>query len=109
MLTYSIWAGTYAMVIGRQNRDVFAAAGWSKKDIREYVHERARVKRGDWASVGKAAVVGKDPDRVHTALRTPDDLLVVSAGGPAGGFGAIIPPWLGAKSLAVTMRIEEKP
>jgi hypothetical protein len=108
MLTYSIWAGTYAMVIGRQHRDVFAAAGWSKKDIREYVHERARVTRGDWASVGKAAVVGKDPDRVHTALRTPDDLLVVSAGGPAGGFGTIIPPWLGAKSLAVTMRIEEK-
>src|SRR5207237_9815779 len=80
-----------------------------KKDIREYVHERAWVKRGDWASVGKASVVGKDPERVHTALRTPDDLLVVSAGGPAGGFGAIIPPGLGAKSLAVTMRIEEKP
>ena len=109
MLTYSIWAGTYAMVIGRQNRDVFAAAGWSKKDIREYVHERARLKRGDWASVGKATVVGKDPDRVHTALRTPDDLLVVSAGGPAGGFGAIIPPWYAEKSVAVTMRIEEKP
>jgi len=109
MLTYSIWAGTYAIVIGRQNRDVFAAAGWSKKDIREYVHERARVKRADWAAVGKRAVVGKDPDRIHTALRTPDDLLVVSAGGPAGGFGAIIPPWYAEKSVAVTMRIEEKP
>jgi hypothetical protein len=109
MLTYSIWAGNYVMIIGRQNRDVFTAARWSKQDIREYVHERAWVKRGDWASVGKTAVVGKDPDRVHTALRTPDDLLVVSAGGPAGGFGAIIPPWLGAKSLAITTRIEEKP
>ena len=73
------------------------------------MHERTWVKRGDWASVGKAAVVGKDPDRVHTALRTPDDLLVVSAGGPAGGFGAIIPPWYAEKSVAVTMRIEEKP
>src|SRR2546426_483555 len=109
MPTYSIWAGNYFMIIGRQNRDVFTAARWSKQDIREYVHERAWVKRGDWASVGKTAVVGKDPDRVHTALRTPDDLLVVSAGGPAGGFGAIIPPWLGAKSLAITTRIEEKP
>ena len=109
MLTYSIWAGNYVMIIGRQNRDVFTAARWSKQDIREYVHERAWVQRGDWASVGKSAVVGKDPDRVHTALRTPDDLLVVSAGGPAGGFGAIIPPWLGAKSLAITTRIEEKP
>ena len=94
-------------MIGRQHRETFAAAGWSKKDIREYVHERARVRRGDWASVGKAAVVGKDPDRVLTALRTPDDLLVVSAGGPAGGFGAIIPPWYAAKSVAVTVRVEE--
>ena len=28
--------------------------------------------------------------------------LVVAAGGPAGAFGAIIPPWLGDKSRAVT-------
>jgi hypothetical protein len=39
-------------------------------------------------------------------LRTPDDLLVVSAGGPAGGFGAVIPPWYAEKSLAVTVPIE---
>ena len=34
-----------------------------------------------------------------------DDLLVIAAGGPAGGFGAIIPPWLGAKSRAVTVPV----
>ena len=28
------------------------------------------------------------------ALLTPGDLLPVAAGGPAGGFGAVIPPWL---------------
>ena len=31
--------------------------------------------------------------------------LVVAAGGPAGGFGAVIPPWLGNKSYAVTLPI----
>jgi len=30
---------------------------------------------------------------------------VVAAGGPAGGFGAVVPPWYGAKSLAVTRSI----
>ncbi len=30
---------------------------------------------------------------------------LVAAGGPAGGFGAVVPPWYGAKSLAVTRRI----
>jgi hypothetical protein len=31
----------------------------------------------------------------------------VAAGGPAGGFGAIVPPWYGKKSLAVTMEIND--
>jgi hypothetical protein len=91
--------------VGRQHREVFAAAGWAKKDIREYVHEHARVTRADWRAVGKANVVGPDPNRLHTALRTPDDLLVVSAGGPAGGFGAIVPPWFAGKSVAVTVPV----
>ena len=41
-------------------------------------------------------------DSEYTALDSPDDLLVIAAGGPAGGFGAVIPPWLGHKSRAVT-------
>jgi hypothetical protein len=106
MLTYSIWEGNYAFVIPKQHREIFAAAGWTKQNIREYTFEAARVKRGEWRSVGKAAVAGrKDEDRIYRALRSPDDLLVVAAGGPAGGFGAILPPWYGKKSLAVTMPV----
>jgi hypothetical protein len=106
LLTYSLWEGNYAMVVAKQHREIFAAAGWSKQNIREYVFEKARVQRSEWRSVGKAAVVGRrDEDKTYRALRTPDDLLVIAAGGPAGGFGAILPPWYGNKSLAVTMPI----
>jgi len=108
LLTYSIWAGNYVIVVGRQHRETLQAAGWSKRDVREFVHERARVTRAEWRSVGKGAVVGGKGDNVHTALRTPDDLLVVAAGGPAGGFGAVIPPWYAEKSLAVTVSIEPR-
>jgi hypothetical protein len=108
MLTYSIWPGNYFLIVPKQHRQVFAAAGWSKKDVREYVHEKARVRRGEWRAVGKAAVAGRsDEERVYTALREPDDLLVVAAGGPAGGFGAVIPPWYGTKGQAQTARIGE--
>jgi hypothetical protein len=107
MLTYSIWAGHYALVIARQQREWLSAAGWRKQDVREYIFERARVVRREWRTVGKAAVVAPgDEDRVQAALRTPDDLLVVGAGGPAGGFGAVVAPWYGAKSLAVTRRVD---
>jgi hypothetical protein len=107
MLTYSIWEGNYAMVVPRQHRQIFAAAQWSKRDIRHYVYEAARVTRRQWRSVGKTAVAGRrDEERVYRALRSPDDLLVIAAGGPAGGFGAVLPPWYGKKSLAVTRPID---
>ena len=105
MRNYSIWAGNYAIVVPPQLRAHFAAAGWSKADIRTYVHAEARIRRDEWAEVGKANAVGEKGDREYAALSRPDDLLVIAAGGPAGGFGVVIPPWLGAKSRAVTVPI----
>ncbi len=108
MLTYSIWAGNYAIVIPKQHREIFGEAGWAKQQIRDYVFEAARVKRSEWRTVGKASVAGRqDEDRVYCALRAPEDLLVIAAGGPAGGFGAVIPPWYGKKALAVTCAIDD--
>ena len=107
MLTYSIWAGNYAIVVPKQHRQTFVAAGWGKREIRQYIYEAAHVTRRQWRSVGKSAVAGlKDEDRTYRALRAPEDLLVIAAGGPAGAFGAILPPWYGKKSLAVTRPID---
>ncbi len=105
MTHYSIWSGNYAIVIPPQLRQHFDAAGWTKADIRAYVFEKARVRRDEWAACGKAAIVGDQPDREYLALPDPDHLLVIAAGGPAGGFGAVIPPWLGTRSHAVTTAI----
>ena len=108
MLTYSIWEGNYAIVIPKQHRLFFTESNWSKQNIREYVYESARITRKEWRSVGKSAVAGrKDEEKIHCALRSPDDLLVIAAGGPAGGFGAIVPPWYGKKSLAVTVAVDD--
>src|SRR5215472_17197276 len=108
MLTYSVGSGNYALVIPKQLRELIVAAGWQKQDIRNYIYRTARVLRRDWASVGKANIVQRSggPNQEFTALRSPDDLLVVAAGGPAGGFGAVIPPWFGSKAQAVTQIIE---
>jgi hypothetical protein len=105
MRHYSIHPGNYAIVLPPQLRTHFQAAGWSKADIRNYVFEHARVRRREWADCGKGAVVGKYGDAEYCALSEPDDLLVIAAGGPAGGFGAVIPPWLGPKSKACTVAI----
>ena len=55
--------------------------------------------------IERSAVVDRSggPQQELRALREPADLLVVAA----GGFGAIIPPWLGSKAQAVTHVIDE--
>ena len=50
-------------------------------------------------------MVGERGDREYAAFTDDNDVLVIAAGGPAGGFGAVIPPWYGNKSRAVTMAI----
>lgn len=105
MRHYSIWPGNYAIVVPPQLRAHFDRAGWSKADIRAYVYRHARIFRREWADCGKAAVVADKGDREYPALPTPEHLLVIAAGGPAGGFGAVIPPWLGTTSEAVTLAI----
>jgi hypothetical protein len=105
MLGYSVWPGNYALVVPKQLRDLLVAAGWTKRDVREFVHRRARVRRSGWRAVGKARLADGRADGELAALESADDLLVVAAGGPAGGFGAVVPPWFGSKSRAVTRAI----
>lgn len=105
MRHYSIWGGNYALIIPKQLREHLQAAGWSKQDIASFIHQRARIHRREWAECGKAAVVRDRGDAEYAALDSPEQLLVVAAGGPAGGFGAVIPPWLGNKSRAVTVAV----
>jgi hypothetical protein len=102
---YSIYGGNYAIVIPKQLREHIERAGWSKRDIGEFLYESARIRRAEWADVGKGAVVRDRGESVYTALESPDHALVIAAGGPAGGFGAVIPPWMGSKTRAVTAAI----
>lgn len=104
-LTRAIELARFIAELPPQLRQHFESAGWSKGDIRRYVFERARIHRREWADCGKAAVVGDKGGREYAALPDPDHLLVIAAGGPAGGFGAVIPPWLGTRSRAVMLPV----
>ena len=105
MRQYSIWPGHYAVIVPRQLRDHLAAAGFTRTDVCRRLHERARIRRREWADVGKARVVRDRGDTEYRALPDPEHALLVAAGGPAGGFGAVIPPWFGEKSRAVTLPV----
>ena len=105
MRHYSIWPGNYAIVIPPQLREHFENKGWTKLDIRRYVYQNAKIKRRDWNHCGKGSMVLDKGDREYRALTDENALLVVAAGGPAGGFGAVIPPWFGPKSQSVSLAV----
>jgi hypothetical protein len=92
--------GCYVVVLCPEHMQVIVQAGWSKKDIRTYLHERAArsvaaLKRGGRVP---GIVEPKDETTIRRIVETPDDLLVVVAGGSAGGFSAVVPPWAGGRS-----------
>ena len=85
------------LVICPEHLAVFVREGWSKKDLRTYVAERAARSR---ASAKRAGWIQGEvtPEDEQTQLRwfdSPDKIMVVVAGGKTAGMSAVVPPWVG--------------
>ena len=82
--------------------------GWSKEDLRQYLFPRVRRSLADLkrVEVVHGDLEPGDEERHIPMIPAPDDILVVSAGGPEGPVCALIPSW-GPKvaSTAVTRAI----
>ena len=104
-LHYSIYGGNYVIVIPKQLREHIQGAGWSKRDIAEFVYERARVRRAEWAESARARWCAT---AARASTRRWNRPIICWWWRPAarpGGFGAVIPPWMGSKTRAVTAAI----
>ncbi len=101
----------YVLVLAGEHMRTIADSGFSKADIRKYVFEHtqnsvAHLKRTERVS---GAVTPADETTLRPLLATPEDLLVVAAGGRAGAFSAYIPGWASRRtSEAVTKLINER-
>jgi hypothetical protein len=99
----------YCLVLAGEHMRTIAADGWDKKRIRQFVWERthnshAHLKRTQRMA---GAILPEDETTMRPLVATPDDILVVAAGGRAGAFSAFIPGWSSSKaSRAVTKEIK---
>jgi hypothetical protein len=108
--------GPTLFVIGPEHAKTIAADGWSKADVRRYLYEtirrpaRALAPGADGAETGrlKDVLSGRDPDELIPKFPSPEEILIVVAGGTAGRFSAVVPGWMGGTlgSQPVTRRIE---
>jgi hypothetical protein len=74
--------------------------GWSKRDLRSFVAERssrslASAKRSGWLP---GAVTEADEGEQLRWFKSPEQVMVVVAGGKTSGTSAVIPPWAGGAS-----------
>ena len=83
--------------------------GLSKDDVKNYLFEATKRPYSFWSGMDR----GWDPEggahdnsEVASAVESPDNLMVIVAGGTAGGFFCTIMPWGGGKGTkSVTRQI----
>jgi hypothetical protein len=97
---------TYVVVLAGEHMRTIAADGWDKKRIRQFLFENthnsyAHLKRTQRMS---GAIAPGDEQKMRSLVTSPDDIMVVAAGGRAGAFSCYIPGWGSAKSSQATSK-----
>jgi hypothetical protein len=101
----------YCVVLAGEHMRTIAADGWSKADIRKFIFENTTNTIAHFKRTSRLPGTVKPADETATRslVMTPDDLLVVAAGGRAGSFSCYIPGWASrTSSEAVTVVINER-
>lgn len=113
--TFSVGKGGQGIVVlGWEHRRAVIDAGWSRRRVQEHLAERTRVTPEQLLAAGIPLETGAAHPQVPgedgrlPSFRSPDDILVVTAGGPGAGWSAYLPSWappLHAHAEAVTRRV----
>jgi peroxiredoxin len=98
--------GTSVYVVCPEHQAMFGAAGWSKQRLREAIFDAVRrpareLRRGETTPQVHAA----DPDALVHKWDSPDDIVLVAAGGEAGRYSAVLGPCLGMNSQMVSREV----
>ena len=90
-----ITIGQSVVVLSPEHADIVASRHWSKAMVREYLYDHAKRSVAAMRSVDKYVPHEhelQDSPEMHRGFG-PNDILVMVAGGDAGGHSAFIPSW----------------
>ena len=101
---------TSVYVVCPEHRAMFAAAGWGKSQVREAMFAAVqRTARELRYGETTPFVLAADPDAVVRKWDSPDDILLLAAGGEAGRYSALLGPCLGMDAAVVSREVVELP
>lgn len=90
-------SGPSVLVMGIEHARFIAKAGWSKQQVKQHLFEQARAKaHPDLRGRGTA-----DADGLSSIVRSPDDFIIVVAGGSNGGMTSICPIFVSPLGVTV--------
>ena len=96
------------LIMSQEHRGFVKEAGWSKKHVRDFLHQKARRTAHEWATIYKAEqpAPGTENEMIPSCP-TPESVVLLAGGGSEGPYSAFIPRWgLGVNSLSVTREID---
>ncbi len=109
--------GHTLLVIGPEHAKTIAAEGWTKQDVKQFLFRTIRrpyreLTPGPDGAEGSRLRLDEPlpaPDELVPKFPSPDEIMIVVAGGTAGRFSVAIPGWLGGKhgSGPVTRRVRD--
>jgi hypothetical protein len=102
--------GEPLVILGPEHAATIAGSGWSKRDFQRAFWEAARVRLDRFAAENLARFAVIDPARFRDAppdrevalCPTPDDVMVIVAGGP-GKHSALVPTFGATRSVTVAV------
>jgi hypothetical protein len=102
--------GEILIVLGPEHVGFIKSAGWSKRQVKQYLFDTARRNVSEWVEAFAMPEGSADPDELLAVAKSPDNITVLVAGGAAGPFSGVIPLWGGgSNSRSVTKLIKMLP
>ena len=103
----------YALILAGEHTEIVKNAGWSREDVQRYCfeHSRSTVAELKRANMMAGEVTPEDERAMYALVETPQDFLVIAAGGRAGNKSAFIPGWgskRGSQSVTREIRLSRR-
>jgi hypothetical protein len=100
----------YLVILAGEHARTIAQDGWTKAQIRQFIFDHTHNSLDHLKQTHRlsGAVRLGDETRLRPLVETPDDVLVIAAGGAAGAFSAYIPGW-GSKRSSQVVTKEVRP
>jgi hypothetical protein len=97
----------YCVILAGEHTRTMTQDGWTKARIRQYIFEHTQNSLAHLKLTHRLAGAAQPGDeaRLRPLVESPDDILVIAAGGSAGAFSAYIPGW-GSKRSSQTVTKE---